>query len=98
MAEAAPAPAAKAKKQDSVDSAFQRLMGDTGKKVSNFAAFFFIMLAFGAILGICVMMRAENMATQALLALLLLSLVAYYHRAAAIILFLLALAYLVLAL
>ncbi|MEM0360489.1 MAG: hypothetical protein QXK06_04105 [Candidatus Diapherotrites archaeon] len=95
MADAQPAPAPKPKTPDSVDQFFQKLMGDAGKKVSNFAAFFFIILAFGTILGFFVMIKAEEMAIQAVLALAVIALVAYYNRAIAVILFLLSIACLV---
>lgn len=95
MADAPAAPAAKPKGPDSVDSSIQRFMGRVNKNAASFAAFFFVLLAAGFLLGVFVINKAANMATEAVLALLVLALVAYYNRTAAAILFLAALAYIV---
>ncbi|MCX6802598.1 MAG: hypothetical protein NT067_05830 [Candidatus Diapherotrites archaeon] len=96
MTEATPAAAApKPKSQDSVDMTVQQCMGKVNKNAGSFAAFFFVLLAGGFLLGAFILNKAASMATEAVLALLVLALVAYYNRTAAVILFLAALAYIV---
>lgn len=78
------------------DAFFSKMSGYVGEKVSAFVAFLFLILAIGIFIGYFVMTREPGYIHYAILVPVILGLIAYYNRAIAMLLFFVALAFIVL--
>ncbi|MCX6803641.1 MAG: hypothetical protein NTY48_03650 [Candidatus Diapherotrites archaeon] len=73
--------------QKIADKWFGKIQADIDKKIANFVAFFFFMIALGALAGVIIAQRHPNQAMLAVIAPAVTGLIAYYNRAFAAVVF-----------